>query len=111
MIPQSQGGTESKSGRPPILRLNGYKKQFYNIPVVLSDMTIAYPDDVDYIECPKEAMVPIIQSVEITLIEAHKSSSARDKEYTSEAAQKVGEGEFKGEFDIKKYRTGDLPGY
>jgi hypothetical protein len=104
-IPHSADG---KTGRPPILRLNGYKKQFYNIPVVLADMTINYPEDVDYIEVADEAMVPIIQTVELTLIESHKSTATR---IDVESAEGVSEISFRSEFDLAAFKSGNLPGY
>lgn len=106
MIPQAQAGAGgAKTGRPPILRLQGYKKQFNSIPVVLAEMSVNYPEDVDYIEVPELAMVPIIQSVEITLIESHKSTSTRisDDEAKSDTQ--------KSEFNLAKFREGTLIGY
>lgn len=107
MIPQAQSGIsgEGKTGRPPILRLNGYKKQFNSIPVVLSEMSVNYPDDVDYIEVPDLAMVPIIQSIDITLIESHKSTSTR---LSDDAAKSNNQ---KNEFNLREFKKGTLIGY
>ena len=107
MIPQSQAGAGGggKTGRPPILRLNGYKKQFNSIPVVLAEMSVNYPEDVDYIEVADLAMVPIIQSVDITLIESHKSTSTRLSDDDAEF------GTQKGEFNLVQFRKGQLIGY
>jgi len=107
MIPQSQSGAsgEGKTGRPPILRLNGYKKQFNSIPTVLSEMSVNYPEDVDYIEVPDLAMVPIIQSVDVTLIESHKSTSTRLSDDDAKSNTQ------KNEFNLKEFRKGILVGY
>ncbi len=107
MVPQSQAGAGGggKTGRPPILRLQGYKKQFNSIPVVLAEMSVNYPEDVDYIEVPELAMVPIIQSVDITLIESHKSESAR---LSDDAAKSDTQ---KAEFNLAEFKTGTLIGY
>lgn len=102
MIPQNV--KDRRFGKPPILRLNGYKNQFFNIPVVLANLTISFPEDVDYIETGK-AMVPIIQSVELSLIESHgtltfEKSIGRD-----------GTLKFSSEFDLKAFKEGRLRGY
>lgn len=96
MIPQSS--VNNRFGRPPILRLNGYKEQFSNIPVILSNITINYPEDVDYIE-GDVAMVPIIQTVDIELIESHSLPSFK-------AIFSGGD-----EFDLVKFKQGILRGY
>ena len=99
MIPQSYSGL---SGRPPTVRLNGYKNNFNNIPVVLSDLTINFPEDVDYIDTP-DATVPIIQTVEVSLIEAHGMDNL-----------KYGEGvDVSGisDFNLEDFKLGKLPGF
>lgn len=105
MIPQPFGDGNAESrlvlGRPPILRLNGYKKQFFNIPVVITDLSINYPEDVDYIETP-DAIVPIIQSVTVNLTESHNVTVA--------TANGSNRGLF-GEFNLKDFKEGNLPGY
>lgn len=99
MIPQSS--VNNKFGRPPILRLNGYKEQFSNIPVVLTNITINYPEDVDYIEGAL-GMVPIIQSVEFELTESHSLVSFQSLFSRSSESE---------EFDLVKFKQGNLPGY
>ena len=102
----------SYSGRPPVLRLNGYQQQFFNIPVVLSELSISYPDDVDYIstidpDTEAAAMVPIIQSFEINLIEAH---SRYNKKLGDDAKKGVSD-KLSADFDLALFKQGNLPGY
>ena len=104
LIPQSLDGT---TGRPPIVRLNGYKKQFFNIPVVLSELSVTYPEDVDYIDMG-EATVPIIQTVDLTLIESHRRAANGtaingDTDGVSDNTR--------SEFDLGLFKAGNLPGY
>ena len=103
LIPHSEGSINGRTGRPPVLRLYGYKNQFYNIPVVISELTINYPEDVDYIEHP-DAMVPIIQSVDLSLIETHGRTKVNVSE---ETISRVAE----GDFDLAKFKDGKLVGY
>lgn len=107
-VPQREG--ESRSYRPPILRLNGYKKQFYNIPVVITELTINYPEDVDYVETDL-AMVPILQNIELSLLETHslfeRGADGR-RVSTSSAGARDTESD---DFDLVKFRHGRLPGY
>jgi hypothetical protein len=91
-------------GAPPVLTLSGYGKQFYNIPVQLSEFNISYPDDIDYITC-EEYMVPIIQTVDITIIEA------RDLLATLDASNTKSERNGIANFELKKYKQGNLPGW
>ena len=93
MIPRNIGNDRA---RPPVLRLYGYKKQFQAIPVVVSDLNITYPEDVDYIETGL-AMVPILQSVELTLVESHPT--------------RVRTGGSVEEFDLNRFRQGILEGF
>ena len=104
MVPQS---TDGKTGRPPIIRLNGYKQQFFNIPVVLSDLSITFPEDVDYIDTGS-AMVPIIQNIEMTLIESHRRASNDNRALTGEA--NVSD-DTRSEFNLADFKAGTLPGY
>ena len=98
-VPQSLG---SLSGRPPILRLNGYGNQFYNIPTVISSLSFSFPEDVDYIETDV-AMVPIIQSVTLELIESHTVLNII--QYSGVSDPPV------DEFNLGLFRAGRLPGY
>lgn len=95
---------DKRFGKPPILRLNGYKNQFLNIPVVLSSLSINFPEDVDYIETGR-AMVPIIQSVELSLIESH-GSLTRSASVGSDGSLK-----FSSEFNLEEFKEGKLRGY
>lgn len=95
-------------GAPPILRLNGYQNHFLNIPVVLSELTINFPNEVDYIEVKDIAMVPIIQTVDITLVEAHGTRSIAGTGIKESGKLVSG---FKSEFNLAKFKEGTLPGY
>lgn len=98
LVPQSPNG---RSGRPPTVRLNGYKKNFFNIPVVLSSLSINFPEDVDYIETT-DATVPIIQTVDISLIEAHGLDELRVNGSRVDSS---------ADFDLAEFKLGMLPGY
>lgn len=112
LLPQGQDGTDSKAGRPPILRLNGYKQQFFNIPVVLTNLSINFSEDVDYIEIEKIAMVPIIQTVDITVIESHRTSTARiSKGGKISGVKERGGGYGQDEFNLADFKAGKLHGY
>lgn len=101
-----QPDNSAKTGRPPVLRLNGHLQQFFNIPVVLSELTINYPDDVDYIETDN-AMVPIVQDVTMNFIEAH----GREGESLGEDAKKAEADRLGATFDMKLFKEGNLSGY
>ena len=104
-IPKSTKDEGVESGRPPVLRLNGYKNQFSNIPVVISSLFINFPEDVDYIEGSR-GMVPIIQTVEIELIESHRVS------VVLLAQSEVSDAELpEQEFNLALFKIGQLPGY
>lgn len=106
-VPQDREG--SRAFMPPILRLNGYKKQFYNIPVVITELTINYPEDVDYVETDL-AMVPILQNIEISLLETH-SLFERGADGRSVSTGEAGVRGTDNDFDLEKFRHGRLPGY
>jgi len=108
LLPQTEGGLLSS---PPILRLSGYRKQFYNIPVVISDLTINYPEDVDYIQTP-DAMVPIIQSVEMTLIESHRLTLSKETAISDgNRVSSSSGGNSTNDFSLGSFKLGILPGY
>jgi len=104
MVPLGSGNVGSSKGKPPIIRLNGYKNVFFNIPVVVSELSISYPDDVDYIETDI-AMVPIVQTVELSLIESH-GQAISGIDISGSAS-----GRLAGEFNIELFKQGILPGY
>jgi hypothetical protein len=106
MLPQTDRSLSSLIGRPPVIRLNGYKNQLNNVPVVLSDLSITFPDDVDYIET-EYAVVPIIQSVDLTLIESHAISTGILTTDQKIAASTV----LESDFTLVDFQLGRLPGY
>lgn len=62
------------------------------VPVVITNLTITYPNDVDYIPTTSGEPFPIIMSISLSLVETHSP-----KEYEL--------------FDLFKYRKGLLPGF
>ena len=82
---------DNGEAKPLIVKLSGYRNQFQSIPMVLSSLTIDFPDDVDYIHT-STASVPIIQTVNASFIEAHSTD----------------EGEA---FSIERFRQGLMPGF
>ena len=108
MLPQSEGGNASS---PPILRLDGYGKQFYNIPCVMSELSVTFPEDVDYINVGEHS-VPIIQAFEISLIEAHRGGreglaglGGVDSDANADIV-KTSSG-----FDLASFKNGQLQGF
>ena len=110
-VPQPVEG-DGIFARPPILRLNGYKSQFRNIPVVLSSLTFNFPEDVDYIEAGG-AMVPIIQTVDLEVIEAHQivNFDFLEVAVTDKQNKEGGGAGWGAEFNLKDFKAGILPGY
>ena len=108
-IPQDPNVVGGIFARPPILRLNGYKDQFKNIPVVLTSLNINFPEDVDYIETPS-AMVPIIQNIDLELVESHQivTLSFIQGSVSDASADPLG---WDSEFNLQKFKLGQLPGY
>lgn len=70
----------------------GTATNIYRIPVVITNLGITYPNDVDYIPTMDKEPFPIIMSITLSLAETH---SPREFE----------------KFDIFKYRDGKLPGF
>lgn len=93
------GGTQGfPSGTPAVLSLFGYGERLNGITVVIENLTINYPEDVDYItigsgqQYGNMTSIPIICPVTISLKEVHSPEDIR-------------------QFDIVKYRQGELPGW
>ncbi len=90
-------GTELLGAPPPILLLSAYSRgvgdtskasatgvsttrwdiaQHINrIPTVIQQLTIPYPNDIDYITTTNDVPMPIIMNIDITLIETHSPNS------------------------------------
>lgn len=64
----------------------------YRVPVVLTALTITYPNDVDYIPTMEGQPFPIIMNISVSMMESH---SPKEME----------------KFDLTKYRAGLLPGF
>lgn len=82
---------------PPILLLSAYSKasaqhNLYNIPVAITNISIPYPSDVDYIPTLTGEPFPILMTVGIETIEMHSP-----QEYE--------------QFNIEDYRVGNLSGF
>lgn len=83
---------------PPILRLTAYTGggigHLRNIPVLITQMSIPYPSDTDYIPTAEinPTPMPTIMTIDIQLTEAHSPN------------------EFE-QFDLQKFKTGDLSGF
>lgn len=107
--PDSENGVYLPTA-PPILRLNGYKNQFFNIPVSVVDLSINYPEDVDYIETDL-AMVPIVQSVDVTVIESRsilQQTDLSDGSVSEDDQKSIYDG---SGFNITAFKQGKLPGF
>jgi len=84
---------------------------------VLTEFSLAYPEDVDYIETP-HAMVPIVQTVDLTLIESHRvgiagrgAAAAKVTDDTITGASEADISGNGGEFNLGQFKAGQLPGY
>ena len=65
----------------------------HKVPVVIQQLSIPYPSDVDYISTPEGEPVPTIMSLDLTLQEAHSPS------------------EYSEDFSLYKFRKGILPNF
>lgn len=86
-------------GAPPeVLLLSAYssgaslREHIKRVPVVIQQLSIPYPTDVDYVMSTSGVPMPIIWPVELTLLEAH---SAREYE----------------QFNLDDYKQGRLPNF
>jgi len=83
-------GTELIGAPPPILYLSAYSKnvntqgksnvwveaQHLNrIPVVIQQLTIPYPNDVDYITTSSGVPMPVIMNIDLGLLETHSPNA------------------------------------
>lgn len=103
-MPEDTSGGGVGLTPPTLLYLEGYKGMFKNIPVVLTDLSIEFSSEHDYVTASGgEFVVPILTSVSITLKEAH----------SLEGAGLGGDGSQDGldGFNILDYRLGKLKGW
>ena len=84
---------------PPVLRLSAYSGiggigHIRNVPVVITQMSIPYPSDTDYIPTAEELPTPMptLMTMDIQLTETHSPN-----EYET--------------FDLQQFKTGDLSGF
>lgn len=73
--PQGWGG-EKLGSPPPILLLTAYSpkgpgEHIYQVPVVITNMSIQYPSDVDYINTKQNTPMPTLMNIDIQLAETH----------------------------------------
>lgn len=91
------GYEELMGAPPPIVFLTAYanstqRGNIYKIPTVITNLTIPYPSEVDYISTLGGQPFPTIMTIDIQMTEVH---SAREYE----------------QFSLNKYRAGDLSGF
>jgi hypothetical protein len=67
---QSTVPTSDKTGFVPAIGNN-----IYNIPVIITNLDIQYPSDVDYIPTINQIPVPTVANVSISLVEAHSPNA------------------------------------
>lgn len=83
---------------PPVLRLSAYSGpgvgHIRNVPVLITQISIPYPSDTDYIPTAEEKPTPMptIMTIDIQLTETHSPN-----EYE--------------QFDLQRFKTGDLSGF
>ena len=99
--PDSLLGRQLLGAPPDILHLTAYANKntnqrnhgmnIHKVPVVIQNLSIPYPSDVDYIQTDTGEPIPTIMSVDITLQEAHSPT------------------EYSENFSLYQYRKGILP--
>lgn len=74
-------GSEQLGAPPEVLYLTAYSRDglavpqhIHRIPTVLTNLTIPYPSDVDYINTTAGVPVPAVMSIDISLTETHSPS-------------------------------------
>jgi len=101
--PNSLLGRQMLGAPPDILYLTAYADRnsnqrshgmnIHKVPVVIQQLSIPYPSDVDYIATENGDPIPTIMSLDLTLQEAHSPSEYSEK------------------FSLHKYRQGLLPNF
>ena len=97
---QNEGGNtglEHLGSPPAVLLLSAYSKEgtkgnIHKIPCVITQMSIPYPSDVDYIPTLEGVPFPIIISIDMSLVETHSPN-----EYSN--------------FSLDDFRNGNLDGF
>jgi hypothetical protein len=94
-------GTELIGAPPAVLYFSAYsrgnggnetREHISRVPVVMQNLNIPYPSDVDYIISASGVPMPTIMTVDVTLLETH---SAREYE----------------RFSLDHYKKGTLPNF
>lgn len=91
-------GQELRGAPPPVLLLSAYsddtrRSQHINrIPVVMSNMSVPYPSDIDYVPTDTGVPMPTIMTLDMTLMETHAPN-----EYER--------------FSLTAFKTGTLQGF
>lgn len=92
-------GAELRGSPPRVLRLSAYSVDGQNtaqhinrVPVVLQNLNIPYPSDVDYIPTSNGVPMPTIMTIDVTLLETHSV-----REYET--------------FNLDSFRRGTLRGF
>lgn len=85
---------DSKSEVPPRIVTSRWNvtQHINRVPTVIQQLTIPYPNDVDYITTSKGVPMPLIMNIDITLIETHSPNA-----YEA--------------FNLNAFREGRLQGY
>jgi len=89
-------GVLGDEGPPIPVRLYGYGMRLHGIPCVVTSLSIPYPEDVDYYYCEINGVqtgIPIVNTISVTLQEIRSADELLEQ------------------FDIQKFRTGNLPGW
>ena len=91
-------GNELRGEPPAVLYLSAYSRfnslgnqmeHINQVPVVINQLSIPYPSDVDYIPTSNQVPMPIIMNVDLTLLETHSP-----REYET--------------FDLSRFKAGKL---
>jgi hypothetical protein len=93
----SQGGFEFMGAPPNIVYLSAYataqrRGNVYKIPTVITNMSIPYPSDVDYINTSTGVPFPTMMQIDLQLSEVHAPD-----EYNA--------------FNLEHFRNGELTGF
>jgi hypothetical protein len=97
--PKAYGGNEMLGAPPEVLLLSAYSdsskaiaQHINRVPVVIQQLSIPYPSDVDYIPTTEGIPMPTVMTIDMTLMETHSPN-----EYEA--------------FNLSAFKQGILPGY
>lgn len=91
-------GAELLGSPPAVLELSAYadssrRGNVYKVPTVITNLSIPYPSDVDYIPTTRGTPFPVIMTIDIQLVEVHSPRDYSDR------------------YNLEAFRRGELLGF